>query len=310
MQPIAPDDLDAVSRWHFAVVGLHTQQDPLDLGRAIRVQRLRSFPTAAELALSLQSLAVAGIIAHYGDLLIQYELLIDAEYIEDPRLIFPTAAAILAGLRIRTGADLLCPAVCEHSWATLAGIRNNSCRAYRVEQALFTHSFGDPALVTADDLDWVRHHLAKLMELTDDERFRTALEALCSYLHAANYRMMAAQLWAGVEALFGIRFEIGYRLAVQIARLLEPPGPGCRDLYEQMRQLYKARSDAIHGNKMKEVDLARHVAQVRALLARLLRRLLELGKIPSDHDFEDMLFLAPPGATNPDEPPPGRLFTH
>jgi hypothetical protein len=290
VQPIAPDDLDSVSHWYFAVVGLQTQQEVFELGRAVHLQRLRSFPTDVELALSLNSLSVAGTMAHYGDVRVQHELIIDAEYIDDARWIPATAAAILAGLRIRTGAEVLCPAVCDRSWAALSGVTGNRCKAYRVEQALLTHAFGDSALVTREDLDWVRDNLARLTELTDDERFRTGVEALCSYLHAANYRMMAAQLWAGLEALFGIRFEIGYRLAVQIALLLEPRGPACRALYEQMRKLYKDRSDAIHGNKMDEARLARHVAEARGILARVLRRILERGKVPSDNDFEEVIF--------------------
>jgi hypothetical protein len=291
VQPIASDDFDSVSRWHFAVGGLQTRQDPFELGRAIRLQRLPAFPTHEELAMSLSSLVVAGTMAHYGERLIQHELAIEAEYIDDPELIPATAAAVLAGLRVRTGAELICPAVCDTSWGALRGRTGNRCKAYLVEQSLLTHSFAQPRLITRDDMDWVRDNLGKLTELTQDARFQTALEALCTYLHAANPRMMAAQLWAGLEAIFGIRYEIGYRLAVQVARLLEDRGPASRTLYGQMRKLYKARSDAIHGNSMKEADLARHVGEARDLLARLLRKIIEKGKVPSDHDFEDMLFM-------------------
>jgi hypothetical protein len=290
MQTVAAADLDSIPRWHFAVGGLQTQQHSFSLGPAIVLRRLQAFPTPEQLALSLKSLPVAGMMAHYGEAFIQHELVLDSEYIDDTRLIPATAEAVLAGLRVRTGAEIICPAVCERSWGALAGVTGNSCRAYHVERGLSGN--GASALVLHDDLEWVRKHLGRLTELTENERFETAIDALCSYMHAANDRMKAAQLWAGVEAVFGRRFgEVGYRLSVLTALLLESRGPACRTLFKDLRKLYNARSDAVHGSKMKEAALAKHVADVRGILARLLRRIIELGKVPSDDELEDMTFL-------------------
>jgi hypothetical protein len=290
MQPIADEDLDAVSRWHFAVGGLETRQDTLKLGAAIHLRRLRQFPTHEQLALSLTSLPVAGAVAQYGEEILRHELIIDAEHIDDPSRIPPTAEAILAGLRVRTGAEIVCPAVCEHSWAALPASPPNRCRAYHFERGLSHQLTAQPRLVQPDDLGWVRDNLATIIRLTERESFQTAVEALCTYMLAGTDRMKAAQLWAGVEALFGRQFgEVSYRLRVLTALLIEDPGPSRRTHYRRFKKLYDTRSDMVHGRKVKPADAAAYLAEVRELLARLLRRIIALGRVPTDDDFEELL---------------------
>jgi len=284
------DDLATVPRWHFAVGGLETQQETLPLGQAIRLRRLRQFPTHEQLALSLTSLPVAGAVALCGEEILRHELVIDTEHFDDPGGIPPTAEAILAGLRIRTGAEIICPAMCERSWAALPTSPPNGCRAYHLERGLSQGMAARPCLLLPDDLEWVRENLATIVRLTDNDSFQTAVEALCTYMLAATDRMKAAQLWAGVEALFGRQFgEVGYRLRVLTAMLLEDRGPERRKHYKRFKKLYDTRSDVVHGAKSKPAELAAHLGEVRELLARLLRRVIALGRVPTGDDFEEML---------------------
>lgn len=291
MPEIPPEELDSVTHWYFAVGGLQTNTASLELGPAIRLQRLKTFPTRTELTSHLNSPLVAGLMQHYGEDVIQHELVINAEETDDPRFIPRTASMILAGLRIRTGAEILCPAVCDRSWADLRDASPNSCKAFRVEPAMYAHDFEEATAITEDDMTWVRDHLATLHELTDEERFNTALEALCTHLHAANYRMMAAQLWAGVEAIFRVQHEISYRLPLLAALLLEERGPGCRDLRGRIKKLYNERSKAVHGGKISEEKLRKHVAETRALLARLLCSIIMRGEMPSDTELEALTVM-------------------
>ncbi len=213
MSEVTPDDLADIERWHFAVGGLDTQQETLEIGGPISLRRLRGFPTHEQLALSLTSLPVAGAMALYGEKVVRHELVIDAaRFEENTERIFPTASAILAGLRIRTGAEVVCPAVCERSWADLRTNPPNQCRALHVERGLSHQAAAEPKLLLADDLDWVRKNLGTVIRLTDDQSFETAVEALCTYMLAANDRMEVAQLWTGVEAIFDIEYELRYRL--------------------------------------------------------------------------------------------------
>ncbi len=292
MSELSIDSLDEIDRWHFAVGGLDTQREVLELGGPIILRRLRSFPTHEELALSLTSLPVAGAMALYGEKVIRHELVIDASHFEDnTERIFPTAEAVLAGLRIRTGAEIVCPAVCERSWAALRTAPANRCRAFHFERGLAHQTAMEPKLVLADDLDWVRNNLATVIQLTGGERFETAIEALCTYMLAANDRMKVAQLWAGIEALFGRRNgEVGYRLRVLTAFLVEERGPARRKFSRRVKKLYDTRSDVVHGGKVKPDELAAHIVEVRYLLARLLQQIIALKKVPTDDDFEELMF--------------------
>jgi hypothetical protein len=135
------------------------------------LRRLRQFPTHEQLALSLTSLPVAGAMAQYGEEIIRHELIIDAEHIDHPGRIPPTAEAILAGLRIRTGAEVVCPAVCEHSWAALPSSPPNGCRAYHFERGLSHQITAQPRVLLPDDLEWVRENLGAIIRLTESELF-------------------------------------------------------------------------------------------------------------------------------------------
>lgn len=291
MTEMTPDDLDTVARWHFAVGGLKTQADLMELVAAVRLERLKTFPTRTELTSHLNSPLVAGLMQHYGEDVVQHELVIDAAKTDDPQFIPRLAGLILAGLRIRTGAEILCPAVCDRSWSDLRRADPNSCLAYRVEPAMYAHKFEELTVVTPDDLGWVRDNLNGLLALEDELRFRTALEALCTYLHAANYRMMAAQLWAGIEALFEVTYEISFRLPLLAALLLEKRGPICRDRRTAIHELYKQRSKAVHGGKISEDDLKEHVSNTRQLLAQLLSKIVTRGSLPTSEEFTDLTVM-------------------
>ena len=156
--------------------------------------------------------------------------------------------------------NLLCPAVCARSWGALRTSPPSGCRAYHCEPGVSPLAVAEPKLLLADDLDWVRGHLATVIRLTDDERFKTALEALCTYMLAAGDRMTVAQLWAGVEAVFDVQHELPFRLATLTARLLADPGPACRAIFKQMKGLYGERSKIIHGRTMDEEKIRAHIA--------------------------------------------------
>lgn len=73
MSEVTPNDLADIEHWHFAVGGLDTQQETLEIGGPISLRRLRGFPTHEQLALSLTSLPVAGAMALYGEKVVRHE---------------------------------------------------------------------------------------------------------------------------------------------------------------------------------------------------------------------------------------------
>ena len=55
MPETTADDLDSVMQWHFAIGGLQTSSEVLEMSSAIRFQRLKTFRTSGELAFALDS---------------------------------------------------------------------------------------------------------------------------------------------------------------------------------------------------------------------------------------------------------------
>ena len=101
---------------------------------------------------------------------------------------------------------------------------------------------------------------------------------------------MAAMLWSGIEAIFGINTELRFRLATMIAALLEPRGAARRSMYRRVKRLYNVRSRIVHGGKASDEEIAEHIVEVRALLSGLLCQFVEGRKIPSETDIEKLVF--------------------
>ena len=277
--------IDSTSGWHFAIGGIHTQSDSMDLSGSIRLQRLSSFPTVAELGENLDSPFVAGIVGHYGHELLTHQLTVHAAT-DNFEFLCDSVRAILAGLRIRTKSELFSPVVCNRPWDDL---RSGSCIAARFEPHVYSLDVGEPSTIDQSDLDWVKHNLGKVVELNKQTRFNIALDALCSYLHTERDRMKAAQLWVGIEAVFEVQFEISYRLPLLAALMLQPRGDDCKQLRNQIKKLYSQRSKAIHGQEFKNAK--QHVDEVRQLLASLLTKIIEDGRLPTKQDFDDLVLM-------------------
>ena len=296
MNQVAPNPLDEVQRWHFAFGGISTDRDVLELASAVRIQRLHSFPSQETLSSKLDSPFVAGIMGHYGPERITHQLVIQSTSVDDFEYICDSVRAILAGLRIRTQSELYCPAVCSRSWDDLESGTTAPSIACRFEPHVYSLDVGEPTLIDSNDLSWVKDNLGKVLALSKQARFSTALDALCSYLHTERDRMKAAQLWVGIEAIFEVEFEISYRLPLLAALMLKPRGPGCKQLRDQVKKLYNERSKAIHGQEFKNAK--EHVHEVRKLLARLLTKIIEDGNLPSKQDFDDLVLMPRSGGSN------------
>jgi len=61
-----------------------------------------------------------------------------------------------------------------------------------------------------------------------------------------------AIIWSGIEALFGIDTELSFRVSLYSARFLEPEDRSKQvEVFSTVRELYKVRSRAVHGARIK-----------------------------------------------------------
>lgn len=288
----AAERLRAIQGEHlyFAIVGLNAGIERYVFEYPIgAIQRVVEPPGEIELAGALRDKTLMSPIGRYSQS-ITYELAIDLHAGRGMEQASTVAWWVLSALRIKTMGEFLVPAASTHSWSTISAVKDGDCRAFLVEDFPSARRLGKRPEVTREDLEWIDHNLLKFSNLLELPSFRLAVDSLTTHNHHPSPRLMAATLWAGIEALFGIGQELRFRLAAIVASVLEPRGVTRRELNGRIKRLYDVRSRAVHGSKVADEALVDHVCEVRQLLARLLRCFIEAGHLPTEAEWDDYLF--------------------
>ena len=271
----------------FAILGLKTSVEDFEFLPGVHFQRVEDPPGEIELAAALKDPALFSAIGRYSHS-IGHELAIETT--DTPaQENYDRAWWCLSALRVRCLPDLLVPAVADSSWSTMAAVPAKSCHAQLLEDSPRARKLGAAVDVTRGEFEWVANHVLAFRDLLEDTRFRIAVDSLTTHHHHENLRMMAAMLWAGIEALFAINAEISFRLALYIAVALEPRGAARLDAFKEAKRLYSVRSKAVHGATLKDDELLAHIVSVRKLLSRLLCSMTERASIPSAAELEESM---------------------
>lgn len=142
-------------------------------------------------------------------------------------------------------------------------------------------SRGTAVTLTEADISWIQDNYEKARCLLDNESFQNATHCLASYRWHSMPRARLAILWSGIEGLFGVDSEIVFRVSLYAARFLEPhDNARQREVFGLVKELYKLRSKAVHGGRMKG-NANEGVDESALLLRTLIRRCAELGSMPN-----------------------------
>jgi hypothetical protein len=281
--------------WCFGLVGIRTEpEEGLSLSPYAHIRPVEEAPGEVGLASALQNKALFGAIGRYMPML-HYELVIPRGVARDAEMALNLGWNAVAGLRLHSGAEFLVPVVADHSWATIEGAPEGSCWAQLLEDTPRARRVvtEESEPLGMEDAEWIAQNFLQLLKLRANERFHFALDCLSSNYGESDYRMMTASLWAGLEALVGIRHELRFRLSAVLAALVRTPGVERLALYRNVRQLYDVRSQAIHGATLSPTDFRQHVVAARQLLADCLMAIVELGRLPSTSELEANLLGVP-----------------
>lgn len=138
-----------------------------------------------------------------------------------------------------------------------------------------------PAHLTDADVEWIEQYFTSATLLMKEEVYRNAAHCLATYHWHSLPRARLAILWAGIEGLFSVESELVFRISLYAAKFL---GGADRQeelrLFDQVKELYKLRSKAVHGGRIKGNPSAavHHSAQ---LLQSLVRKCAERGELPN-----------------------------
>lgn len=275
---------------YFALLGFEAEfEDHEVLGELAWISRVEEPPDPMYIQFAADSPYAAGAVSRYSRG-IKYELVLGRSETLSEEKLLTLAWQIISAIRLSSLAELLIPAVSDYPWATIPAIRDHRARIRLIEDVPQAHSLVPGTKVTVEHLAWVRKYFVSFMDLIERPRFRLASEALTTHHLQHGLRMMAANVWTGIEALVDVQTELRFRLSAFIAALLEPPGTARRELFKRIQKLYDFRSKAVHGASVEDDAIRAHTIEARTLLARLMRTCVERASLVSTDDFERALF--------------------
>jgi hypothetical protein len=138
----------------------------------------------------------------------------------------------------------------------------------------------EPHVVTEEEAIWIEANIGNARRLLDKSAFRNAVHSLASYRWHSLPQARLALIWSGIEGIFDIDSEIVFRLSLYIARFLEPDDQEQRlGLFNEVKRLYKPRSQAVHGTSLRG-DTGADVDASADLLWRLIRKCVETASLP------------------------------
>lgn len=277
---------------YFALTGFSELQEEMTIGfntdeddRIFAVIRpVEPVPTPEALSRSISTRFVAGRMAAHCPYL-RHELEVDRNYFEGNDL--TTASWVFAIwniISLRAIAALHIPAVSEQSWSKLSAISDNSCEVVMLDDRR-THIVMGPGYLSKKDVDWIGASIEPFSKLTGDKSFQKAVRSISSIQYLDDPRQAVALVWSALEALFQIDHELRFRFAITVASLLRPPGPARGDLFKELQELYDLRSRVVHGTRLGTSKLDHIYVSSIGLLAEVLSKIIELGKVPNEADF-------------------------
>jgi hypothetical protein len=142
--------------------------------------------------------------------------------------------------------------------------------------------------VNEADGAWIQANFNSFNHLaSESDSFRLALEAAIDWRYSKEPRLAIARLWSGIEAIFGISSELGYRISILSASLLEPRGELRKARFNQVKKLYGLRSKAVHGEALSQEQLVSAMEDSYNLLRELLLYVNEKRHVLTGNDFDE-----------------------
>lgn len=121
--------------------------------------------------------------------------------------------------------------------------------------------------------DWLSKVIPTALNLSDDEWYLTAKNALWSYRWNPRPAIQLSVIWGGIEALFVIERKIKQRISKAISRFL----CGNDDMVDNIKRLYSVRSKAVHELRNGENSALQESAN---LLHNLILKCVENKQLP------------------------------
>jgi hypothetical protein len=200
------------------------------------------------------------------------------------------ARHIAALLKIRGHTSLYFPIAATVSWDTISAVKDNSV-AFRFLHDICPQIVYDrePPKVTSEDITWIASNWETALNLRNQgtsRRFGLAFDIAYKWNHTRNSRIAFANVWCGLEALFGTRS--GNPPVDDLAERIHGWLPSITQ--SEVRKLYRLRCNAIYGRFVAEDEIGPGLRTSEDILRQALIKCIETNRktLPDEHDFPIM----------------------
>jgi hypothetical protein len=187
---------------------------------------------------------------------------------------FHTAAL----MKLRSHSSLSCPCFATASWDTITAIKDNSV-VFGLLDDVPRHIKGiDLEPVTEEDMRWVDkvwNTALGLRGLDRSRRFGLAFNVAYIWNQTTDMRLALANLWCGIEALFGDKRDrpVTGRVVQRICGWLPALSA------DEVEASYNRRCDAVHGRWLGD-NMKDAILKAEEILRQALLRCIEADAIP------------------------------
>jgi len=186
--------------------------------------------------------------------------------------------------------SLAVSAPCSSLYSIVRSLSGRSTYSLANREILFRPP--PPAVATPEELGWATEHQPAFQSLILSPAFSRAMRAYgnSQYLPDRDLRMML--LWSGIEGLLGVDAELTRRIALYSALLLNGSAKERSSYFAKVKGAYSLRSKAVHGVGLSPEKLEEGCHLASEILVGLLRRCVELGRVPLPSELDSVALSA------------------
>ncbi len=159
-------------------------------------------------------------------------------------------------IKLRGPSTILCPTSSSVSWDTVASRPDDSISFVMLDDVPRLVQVSDQVRpVSLEDAEWIGNNFVAALDLrnhTRSRRFGLAFNLVYTCNHSADQRIALFNVWAGLEALFGIQNEQQPTKKL-VARIVDWSSSLSRDM---VHSLYSKRCDAVHGRWLDDKEIS------------------------------------------------------
>lgn len=145
-----------------------------------------------------------------------------------------------------------------------------------------------PSEILSDDLEWMKANRGRFHALIGDKHFNTAMRCYANSHYLFDLDMRVMLLWSGIEGLLSVDAELTRRIALHAAMMLVGTPEEKVAHFDRVKKAYNIRSKAVHGGDATNAQLETGYAEASLILIALLRRCVELGRVPSAKELDGL----------------------